>query len=578
MSAGRWLLVIAVAAILTAAYWPVFGAGFSPWDDQLYTADNPLVKNGLTLPCVAGSFTSPWENNWSPVFWVFLAAQVSLAGGASAAVFHSVSVLLCLGNAALLFVVARRFSISVLPALVVAALFALHPLRVEAVAWISAQKHLLAATFLLLSLVFYQEASRRNSRGPLLLSLVAYGMSLMSSQIGVGLPVFLFLWEFARGRPGRPEWREALRKSAGFCVLAVGAAIITLWVNWRPSAQSVAWFDHPLPHRILQSFGSLGWQAKTLVWPAGLAGFYPWPSQAIWLYAALGVLVLLGIAWAAWKGWPAGALVVAGLAGFLACFLPVSGVLAIPVEFTADRLSYLPALFLAFALGAVLEESVRRGNRWLVVACGVWALVLAPLTFRQAGYWRNERTIVDRTLSLYPDSVPAQLNDATLAGMEGKPGEALARFREIRASHPLYEVVWSNEMALLGQEGRVEEAAELGMEAVKRIPRSVSLNYKVGVLLTDLRRPKEALVYLRKARELSPQGVQPAYQLARALVGSGEIKEAIPVLDLLELSLQGDPAYWEVRYAAHDRNGDWQKAERAREKAELLRSRQKSGS
>jgi predicted Zn-dependent protease len=204
--------------------------------------------------------------------------------------------------------------------------------------------------------------------------------------------------------------------------------------------------------------------------------------------------------------------------------------------------------------------------------------VLAPFTFRQAGYWRDERTIVNRTLSLYPESIPAQLNEAALAGLEGKSNEALARFRKIRASHPLYEVVWSNEMALLLQDGRPQEAAELGEEAVRHIPRSLALNYKVGVLLTDLGHPAEALAYLRKARELSPQGVQPAFHLARALVGSGEIKEALPVLELLELSLQGDPDYWEVRYRAHDRNGDWQKAARAKEMVEMLRSRQKSGS
>jgi tetratricopeptide (TPR) repeat protein len=577
-SKGRWALTFAFLALLAVAYWPVLGAGFSPWDDRVYTGENPLVRNGLTYPAIVGAFTSPWENNWSPVFWIFLAAQVSLAGGVSAPFFHAGSVLFCLANAVLLVGVARRFSLSFAVALTVAAFYTLHPLRVEAVAWISAQKHLLATAFLLVSLWFYQGASRGNAARNLILSLAAYGASLMSSQIGVGLPVFLLLWEWGRASAGASRWKTAWQRPVGFFLLAGGAAVVTLWVNWRPSAQAVAWFDHPLEHRILQAAGSLGWQAVAVVWPAGLAGFYPWPGPRIGLYAVLGILVLAGLLALAWKFRKSEPLMVAGLGGFLACFFPVSGLLAMPIEFTADRLVYLPGVFLAFALGAALERCGSRGARWPVYACSLWAIALVPVTFLLCGHWRGERQIVDRTLSLYPDSVPAQINDATLAALEQGPEEALARFRKIRAHHPFYEVVWSNEMALLLEMGRPAEAVELGREAVRRIPGSAPLNYRVGAMLIEAGRPAEAVGYLRKARALSPQGVQPAYQLARALVGIGEVKEAIPILELLTLSLQGDPDYWDLRAEAHDRNGDWQQAIAAREAGQMIRARQKDPS
>jgi tetratricopeptide (TPR) repeat protein len=573
MSPRRWLLGIALLAILAAAYWPVLGAAFSPWDDRLYTAENPLVRNGLTIPGLTAALSSTWENNWSPAFWIFLAVQVSLGGGAIPAVFHAFSVLLSLLNAGLLAWLARRFGISFGTAVVVAALFALHPLRVEAVAWISAQKHLLAAVFLLLALLFYQEAARRHSGKFFTLSLAMFAISLMSSQIGVGLPVFLLFWEAGHGGTvGR--WKAAAGKTAGFFLIASAAAAVTLWTNWRPSAQDVAWFDHPFLHRALQAFGSLGWQVSALVWPARLAGFYPWPTHEIWLYAAVGGLALAGLAWAGWRFGRSEPLIVSGLAGFLACFIPVSGILAMPIEFTADRLSYVPSLFLTLALGAWLDRSLRRNVRWPVSVCGLWAMLLVAPTFRQAGTWRNERTIVDRTLSLYPDSVPAQINDAVLEGLAGNSAGALERFRKIRAKRPTDAVVWSNEMALLIQDNRAAEAIEIGKEAVRHIPRSQVLNYKVGVMLIDIGRPAEALAYLRKARESSPESVQPAFQLARALSGTGEVKEALSLLELLELSLQGDPDYWETRSQAHDRNGDWQKASLAKERMEILRRRQ----
>lgn len=574
MSFGRWLLGIALLAVLVVVYWPVLHAGFCPWDDRLYTEDNPLVRDGLSVSGFWGAFTSTWENNWSPIFWIFLAAQVSLGGGVHPGVFHTTSVLLCLLNAGLLLLCLRKFGISFSAALTATALFCLHPLRVEAVAWISAQKHLLAAAWLLVSLIVYREAGTRNSWNLRIASLVAYAFSLMCSQIGVGLPVFLFFWEVYGPVLNRQSggWIPAAKSSAPYLILALGAAATTLWVNWNPTAQAVPWFDHSLPHRVLQAFAALGWQGVAFFWPWHLAVFYPWPERAVFWYAAAGGLLVLAAGGIWWKCRDRGGMVSPGVAGFFACFLPVSGLLAIPILFTADRLSYVPALFLALAGGAALDAGVRRGFRFPLYICGAWAVALAPLTFRQATFWKTERSIVVRTLSEYPDSIPAQINDATLDGMEGRTELALERFRKIRAVEPLHEVVWANEMALLKKAGRADEAVKVGEQAAQTIPRSLSLRYQLGLDLAALGRPEEALVHFRKVRELSPNSVQPAFQCARVLTDLGEVKEALSLLKMLELSLRNDPQYWSLRAEAHDKNGDWESVRRARSAAEVLKS------
>ncbi len=576
MSFGRWLLGIALLAILGAIYWPVFQAGFCPWDDRLYTADNPFVRDGLTISGVWRAFTSPWENNWSPIFWISLAAQVSLGGGVHPWIFHATSVVLGVVNAGLLWLCLRKFGVSGGAALAATALFCLHPLRVEAVAWISAQKHLLAAAWLLVSLILYRECRTRDSWNLRMASLGAFALSLMCSQIGVGLPVFLFLWEACGSGWNSKGWMLGAKRSALYLFLALGAAVTTLWVNWNPAAQAVPWFDHPLPHRVLQALAAVGWQAVAFLWPWHLAVFYPWPARTILWYAAIGGILLLLAVTVFWKCRERRDLVVPGVAGFLACFLPVSGLLALPITFTADRLSYVPSLFFAFALGAALDGGLRRGLRFPLYLCGAWAVALAPLTFRQAAFWKTERSIVARTLAEYPESIPAQINDATLDGMEGRTEQALERFRKIRASEPLHEVVWANEIALLHKMGRANEATAVGEDAVRAIPKSVPLRYQLGLDLAAAGRFPEALVHFRKVREWRPDSVQPAFQCARVLTAMGEVKEALSLLKVLELSLGNDPFYWDVRAEAHDKNGDWESVRRARTAAEILRS-QRSG-
>jgi predicted Zn-dependent protease len=288
-------------------------------------------------------------------------------------------------------------------------------------------------------------------------------------------------------------------------------------------------------------------------------------------YAGLGAALLVIFAlWVA-RVRDRGGLVLAGLGGFFACFLPVSGLLALPIAFTADRLSYVPSIFFTLALGAALDRARQQGRSLPLAICAGWALVLIPVTHRQATFWKDERTIVDRTLSRYPTSVPAQINAATLDALDGRTDEALERFRTIRRSEPQHEVVWSNEVTLLQKLGRTEEALSVGREGAAAIPKSVTLNYQAGLLFAQEGRPAEALPFFRRARELRPRSVQPAYQCARALVEIGEIKEALAILEMLELSLRSDPDYWDLRYRAHDRNGDWQQAKRAREAAGTLR-------
>jgi Flp pilus assembly protein TadD len=558
-----WLSGLLVVAVLVVSF-PVLQAGFSPWDDRIYTADNPLVREGLSWTSIRTALTSSWENNWCPVFWTALAAQVSVAG-VHPSVFHAVSVFLAALNVLLLWQACRKFGITPFAAAVAVAWWALHPLRVETVAWISAQKHLWAAAFLLGSILLYPRAG--GSRLP---SLLLYALSVMASQAGVGLPVFLVCWQVL----ARRGWWFALRSTAPFFGVAMAAAAAALFVNWNASAQVVPWFDFPWPRRLLQAAASFGWWTWRTVWPSGLAASYPWPAGEVGFLSGLGIVAGVLCVLAAWHFRSQCWLITAGLAGFLAGFFPVSGLLAMPIPFTADRLTYIPCLFLALSVGAALDcLSWRRSVAGPIAAAGI--LVFGGLTFRQAGFWKTETAIVERTLALYPDSVPARINAAVLLSQDSRWTEALEILQEIRTSDPKIVTVWLNEMIALKSLGRTSDLVKTGAQAVSAIPNSPDLRLQYAWILEEAGRPAEALAEFRAARELDPMSVQTTFQLARALVSGGEVKEAIPLLELLEASLRSRPDYWQVRHQAHDANGDWEKAKRAREAAEALQGRAK---
>lgn len=556
------LLLLAVALV----YWPVLRAGFVPWDDRIYTEDNPLVRGGLSPSAVWRAFNSSWENNWSPVFWIFLAAQVSVAGGVHPGVFHATSLALCLVNAGLLWFLLRQFGLSEAAALLAAALFSLHPLGVESAAWISAQKHLLAITALLSSLICLRLA--RTSLVWMTASVAAFGVSLMCSQIGVGLPVFVFVWEFLNpARTGGSRWFAAFARSAPYGVLALAAAAVTMYVNWNPGAQVVPWFSVSWGHRLTQAVASLGWQALSLLWPFHLAPAYPWPSGNLAFFMVLGAGAILFLAWlVTWRV----RLVTAGVAGFLACFLPVSGLLAVPIVFTADRLVSLPGVFLVLSLGALLDGGLAR-FRLLPVAAGIVAVGFGVLTFQQTRLWRDEKTILAHTLACYPDSISAQINQAVLLGREGDLEGALAIFRRVRQSDPALVGVWRNEVAVLDQLHRKDEAAAVAAEAVAAIPASPDLHLQYGLLLEESGKEAEALARLKQARELDPMSVQTTFQYSRALTRYGRAREALPLLELLEFTMQRQPAYWDIRAIACEQSGDVAEAARARGLAEQLR-------
>ncbi len=254
-----------------------------------------------------------------------------------------------------------------------------------------------------------------------------------------------------------------------------------------------------------------------------------------------------------------------------------------PVEFTADRLSYIAvALFLALALGAILDRSSQQGRRWPIYACGIWALALAPLTLPASRYLAtNARLSIGHSLAL---SEQHSRHSSMPPRSTGWQENRAKRWRgSVRSGPAIRSTRWfgQNEIALLLQDGRLQRGGlSWQKEAVRNIPGSLALNYRAGVLLVETGRPGEALVYLRKARELGPQG---GCSQACAFISPGRWWRAArsknsSVLELLELSTSGGSRL--IRRCGNrpgtTANGDFQqKAAHAKKWRKCSRSRQK---
>jgi len=485
LGSGRAALVLAVLVCFA----PVVAADFLVLDDPGYVTANPHVLAGLSLDGLAWAATSGEHANWHPLTWLSHQLDVELFG-LDPRGHHAVNLLLHAANALLAALALARLTGSPRASLAAAALFALHPLRVESVAWVAERKDLLCALFVLLALVAYERFARRG--GPLrYAALLAAGAAAMASKpMAVTLPFLLLLldaWPLGRLRaaPGR-----CLAEKLPLLALAAGTAAATL--TFQSSAGAVALAaELPLAARLANAaVAPFDYLARTL-WPFGLSVLYPHPAlpggePRAALAVALGAALLAAFAAAALatlvRGRPLAAPVAVGGLWFLGALAPVLGLVQVGEQASADRYTYLPhlGLFLALVFGGA-----RLARRWTLPerALGLALLaLLAALGARsssEARLWRDSATLLEASLAATPDN-PMLL---WLAGREELAAGRLER-AEQRLAHALtLRPLFAEARQTLA---RVYAAQGRGDEAVRQLEIALELHPRYLPALLDL--------------------------------------------------------------------------------------------
>lgn len=512
----------AIALCLSAAVWLVFGQTlrhvFVNFDDEVYVYQNPEITGGLTAKSVAWAFTHPHARNWHPLTTLSHMLDCQLFG-MNAGGHHFTNVLLHSATAAALFLALWQMTRRLWPGAFVAALFALHPLHVESVAWIAERKDVLSALFFALTLAAYVRYTR--AKGRYLSVIVAFALGLMCKPMLVTTPVVLLLldfWPLRRFHLGRGLIIEKLPLFA----LAGASCLATL------IAQSGAGALAALP---------LGWRLKNAIvtpvvyiaqmcWPAGLAAFYPFraggPSLAETIAAGAVLIVVTFAAWRLRKSQP---WLIVGWSWYLIMLLPVIGIIPIGLQSHADRYTYLPQIGLYVALSWTLA-SFERLEPLLASGAAAVLLGLAALAFHQTEFWRNSRTLWLHAAAVTRDNEVAENNLGLLDAHDGKLDSAIAHYQRAihvqtsrgAARYDLTVALAENNLATaLARQGKIDEAIIHYTRAIELRPDYADAFYNLGTLLLQRDNREQAIDALRAAIRLRPQDAAAHARLGDAL-------------------------------------------------------------
>ncbi|QDT56282.1 hypothetical protein Pan44_43350 [Caulifigura coniformis] len=483
----RWAIAILVL-LSVLVYGQTVTFGFVQLDDQEYVTGNVHVLGGLSWKGIQWAFSpTAYGANWIPLVWLSLMLDVEVWGDFAGG-FHLTNVALHTINAALLFVLLNRMTGSAARSLLVAALFCVHPLHVESVAWVSERKDVLSTFFGLIASLFYVRFTRTGSLRACAASLVAFLPSLLSKQMLVTLPVLMLLldwWPLQRldrsegplDRPGRakPTFRQLVIEKLPFVGLSILSSAIAIWA--QTAGQAVQALErYPLGDRIGNAALSCWRYLGKLFWPFDLAVFYPLvpPARSEAVVALLALVGATSIAWrcrrtlpAFWTGW----------GWYLVSLLPVIGIIQVGNQALADRYTYVPMIGISVALvwtfsGAFSAVGVPRPLRWatglvIVLAAGV-------LGFRQCRLWENSERLLTHTLAVTEANWFAE---TALGGVQmvdpGRVAEAESRFRKALALNPDYPLAHYHLGLLLSDRGSLVEANEEFRRTIEFWPQSL---------------------------------------------------------------------------------------------------------
>lgn len=544
-AANPVFLSLLLAAATLALYRPAIGFNFINYDDLDYFATNPHVQSGLTGSGFLWAFGSKELNNWHPLTWLSLMSDVTLYGGGPAGP-HFTNLLFHAANGVLLFLLLRRLTGAVWRSVLVAAWFALHPLNVESVAWISERKNVLSTFFWLLTLLAYARyaqsaaagAGAENNAGPdrlsqrwygdthYVLALLFFELGLMCKPMLVTLPFVLLLldywplgrWQFdSQGRhaSGPRLW---LWEKAPFYLLSALACVATFLAQQQGKAvQSIARYS--IGGRIENTFVAYCRYLGKTIWPVNLTPAYPHPGHWPWataLAAALFVLAAsLAVVWLRRRS----PFLVTGWFWFLVTLTPVIGLVQVGHQSMADRYAYVPliGIFIMISWGAA--GVCARGKLPTLMTVLAAGLVLAAGFIRsqnQLRYWRNDDTFFRHAIALNPNYARGYLALGYYFENSGQWDEATKNYRASIRIDPDNVIAHSNLGVVLENGDHPEAAIAEYREAVRLAPQVAEVHYNLGCVLAKTGRRSEAIGQLKETLRLNPD-YAPAKEQLQAL-------------------------------------------------------------
>jgi tetratricopeptide (TPR) repeat protein len=517
---------------------------FVSLDDPEYVTNNARVRQGLTQEGVVWAFSTGEFANWHPLVTLSHMLDCELYG-LNPAGHHATNVVLHLANTLILFGLLESTTSAVWPSAWVAALFALHPLQVEPVAWVSARKDVLSTLFGFLSLWAYSAYARRRGAARYLLTALLLALGLMCKPTLVTFPIVFLLMDFwplgagavsGTGAGRQPPLGRLVVEKLPLLALSAMSGMMTLAVQARaglePSVELI-----PLGLRAANAVLSYLRYIGKLLWPADLAVLYPHPNLpggtpwTSWQVAGAAMVLIVVSALVLCSG---RRYAIVGWLWYLVTLVPVSGLVAGGFEAMADRWTYVPLIGLLIVIAWGTADLVTWWHRRQVGArrlAGITAagtvLVAIACSSAQVRYWRDSITLYTHSLAAAPDPPLLHYNLALLLSARGETAEAIRHNREAVRIDPTYAEAFNNLGANLAVLGRLDEAIQNYREALRIEPDNARAHNNLGRALEDERHLDEAIQQYREALKIHPGYALAHFNLARTLHARGQLEEAI---------------------------------------------------
>ncbi len=535
---------LGLALAILVAYSGVTGHDFVGFDDDDYVSNNPVVLKGLTGEGVAWAFSEGYAANWHPLTWLSHMVDVTLFGvdpGAMA----MVNVVIHVATSLLLLWLLVGITGSAWGAVLAVACFALHPLRVESVAWIAERKDVLSALFIVATLAGWQRWTQRPTAGRYAVALGFFAAALMAKPVAVTVPFVLLLldvWPNARlGGRGDANPSSALRlvfEKLPFFGLTLASIAITLVVQAEGGAVRDAFFA-PFTARVANGLTAYVGYLGATAWPVDLAVFYPWSAElrdpatygpALARPAVLGAAALLSVvSLLCWRERARRPWLGVGFLFFVGTLVPMLGLVQVGNQAMADRYTYLPSMGLALILASAIAEVERPPIRRVVVGVALVAVALLGLaTSRQVATWRDGETLYRHALAATGDNYLAHFNLGTLLLRSDPPDLAGAR-THLEAAYalvPEHGGVRLNLGAVEWFDGRVGEATRHFEAAVRLRPADPDAHLSLGSARFEQGRVDDALEHFEQVAAITPGDVRAFANMGHVLLMSGRAAEA----------------------------------------------------
>ena len=540
------MVCLGLLAAIAAVYWPAARFDFTNFDDTLYVTDNGHVKQGLTWDGLRWAFSAFYASNWHPLTWLSHMGDCQFFGLQPGA-HHLVSVLFHAANTVLLFVLLCNLTGGRWRSALVAGLFALHPLHVESVAWISERKDVLSTFFGFLSLLFYTRYAQGRSRvggqgsktktdSPTLnyfLALLFFACGLLSKPMLVTWPFVMLLldwWPLKRLQLSTFSLRALITsrvvvEKIPLFVLSAASSAVTFFAQRHGS--SVVALDALSPGaRLANAIISPVRYLLKAIWPADLIAFYPYRSWN-WMAIAGAAFVLIGISvWAVRRAKSTPHLLM-GWLWYLGMLVPVTGLIQVGGQSMADRYTYVPLIGVFIAVVWSVRFAPGKNQTRAVVSAVAVLAICGVLSSAQVRYWQNSETLYGHALKVMPNNLVAHNNLGLALAKQGRAAEAIAEYLAVLKVRPDYTESLFNLAVAQAEQGRTADAIENFHAGLALAPDNAEAHNGLGLAFASQGRTNEAMAEYRTALKLKPDYAEAHNSLANIFISQGQDEQAM---------------------------------------------------